>query len=207
MATPLTTTLHGSCYCKRNTYTITPGPFEFAPGDPYKDFGPPPYVYYDHCSDCRKLQSSLLLGWIRAPRSWYTHTTHPRSTSETDQEIFKLLVSSSSSPSSPSSSDITGPTRNFCGFCGTHLLFLGSSCRRDGWVEIPLGSLDDGSLEMLEGMGLKPDFHTWWRSAIGWVKRDLVEGRAKGEGKCWRGEVEEGVEGEGLEAVPEGFRE
>lgn len=82
-------------------------------------------------------------------------------------------------------------------------MFLSESCRKDGWVEVPLGSVDQESLEKLDEMGLKPDIHFYWGSGVSWLKRDLIQATAKEEPKFWDGEVDQPVEGDALARCPD----
>ncbi|KAF8462454.1 Mss4-like protein [Kalaharituber pfeilii] len=179
---PMSRDLHGSCYCGRNTYTLKQQPCE----NYMKEFGPPPYVYYDNCADCRRLQAAPIVGWVKVPLDFFSHQTHPRNPAEAPESIYRLIESS------------PGKERYFCGFCGTHITYIDEDCRKEGWIEIALGSLSEDSLKALPEMGLKPDMHFWWDSGIGWFKEDIKGSKLGGWMKVRKANPQETVEeGEG----------
>ena len=117
-AVPLT----GGCLCGKHRYAITTAP---------------KYVYYCHCSMCRKASGSVVGAWLTVDVASFklSHATD-KSNDDVDGDHDDsdggepLAVYASSSRFE----------RHFCSACGSHIMF----CRRESpvFVEVCHGSLD-----------------------------------------------------------------
>jgi hypothetical protein len=117
-AVPLT----GGCLCGKHRYAITTAP---------------KYVYYCHCSMCRKASGSVVGAWLTVDVASFklSHATD-KSNDDGDGDHDDsdggepLAVYASSSRFE----------RHFCSACGSHIMF----CRRESpvFVEVCHGSLD-----------------------------------------------------------------
>jgi len=188
--------LHGGCFCKAITYTISVPALEsrpVIPDPPKRPFGLQnkvterlPIITLDHCNSCRRISGSIVECWFVCPQSWAT---------------FSLLSRSlESHPIPPTTSEVLRPSkevervtfikafqssenahRSFCGRCGTHLSFFYSGdddemAREENWgpyFDIAVGTLEKESVET-EGMTLGRQ--GGGEEGIGGVKGVLGEG-------------------------------
>lgn len=80
----------------------------------------------------------MIVAWINTPVSSFEIKHHPKSPSESVDEIYKLLRSSEE------------VERRFCGFCGTHLTYQNAQDRESGWIDVTFGSLDNECMQGLK---------------------------------------------------------
>ena len=121
--------LTGGCLCGRHRYTI---------------MATPKYVYYCHCSMCRKASGSIVGAWLTVASESFLLDP-----SEVPLSVF------------PSSERFE---RHFCSVCGSHILF----CRRGSqpeYVEVCHGSLDAPE-------ECPPQNHIWTSAQLPFVSLD-----------------------------------
>ena len=185
--------LLGGCLCGRVRYAVENAPL---------------YVYYCHCRMCRKASGCVAAAWMTvraADFRWaacaigdYAYARAPGEPGVPDEPDH-----AGESPSCLRSYESTPGKfqRQFCGECGSHVLFkrrgpseLGGGDELDelepGFLEIAHGSLDPEFSEVLSTRN-----HIWLESKLSWLKLDEhLEGWARepgGEGSPSRpgGEV------------------
>jgi len=105
------------------------------------------YIYYCHCSMCRKVSGSLVVPWITIPCDAFEL-----------QEGNQLKIYNSSSLFK----------RGFCSRCGSQILF--SQIYNPDHYEITLGSIDSNYL--LGSSLLAPRNHIWMESTPNWMQLD-----------------------------------
>lgn len=130
--------LYGSCACLRNQYTILIPTASTSLAQ----------VYFDNSTASRKSQAAPISAWLRVPLDWYHSTTHAQLDDETHQKIRRSFTA----PSLHSSI-----RRQFCGYCGTHLSAWDEGQHPADYLDVTLGSLQNESLEKLEGLNIIPD--------------------------------------------------
>jgi len=98
------------------------------------------WVAHCHCSMCRRSQGAGFVTWFGAEASRFELLS--------GADVLREFASS------------PGAARNFCGRCGSPLLFR--SERWPGQVHVTLASLDDAS-------GVEPQAHAYWGSRAPWA--------------------------------------
>ncbi|GAB7366171.1 hypothetical protein MBLNU230_g7732t1 [Neophaeotheca triangularis] len=137
--------LYGSCACERNQYTIT------LPSDSGASNA---QVYLDNSAANRRSQAAPITAWLKIPLDWYHSSTYAQFPDETHASIKKVFHSA---PAIGGLRDgVLATRKQFCGYCGTHLTAWSEREAEGGgeWLEVTLGSLEAGSLGVLEGLGV-----------------------------------------------------
>jgi hypothetical protein len=192
--------LHGGCFCKAITYTISVPSLESRPliNRPLKDLiGPQnevnerlPWIALDHCNTCRRISAAIVQAYLIIPLSWTQFTLLPRSVDpmavpanapHIEPTINEYLVPQKELLESThvrhfSSSE--GVHRTFCGNCGTQLSYYCSDvyegCMRwGGHFDVFVGTLEKESVEM---EGFYANRQGWTEFGIPWVKKLINEG-------------------------------
>ncbi|KAJ5901654.1 hypothetical protein N7495_002182 [Penicillium taxi] len=129
--------LHGSCACGRNHYSIQ------IPSD-VADHA---VVYFDSSQDNRQIHGAPLTAWLRVPLGWYQSYTESFFPDETHTSIRRTFT--------PRHAPET--QRIFCGYCGTHLTCWTENPREESeFMSIAIGSLLGEDLHALEELNLLP---------------------------------------------------
>ena len=192
--------LHGGCFCKAITYTVSIPELEARPllGRAITDsFGPKtevserlPLISLDHCNSCRRVAGSILQCWLIIPISWATFLLLPRSVDPKSPNAAESLIITPTLDVLKGKKDLIETTylktfatseqvaRVFCGNCGTHLTFLDvedaqSATKWGGYFDIAVGTLEKQSVEM---DGFMPYRQGHLVDGIGWVKRLVDDG-------------------------------
>ncbi|KAF3398040.1 hypothetical protein F1880_006111 [Penicillium rolfsii] len=127
-------TLHGSCSCGRNEYTIQ------IP----EDVADHASIYFDSGRDSRQ----FLASWLRVPLEWYhsyTLSFFPDETHSSIRRIFTPLNAANS-------------RRIFCGFCGTPLtIWTEEPPEEADFISVAVGTLSREHQRALEDLDLLPE--------------------------------------------------
>mmetsp|Transcript_40992 Transcript_40992/g.97299 ORF Transcript_40992/g.97299 Transcript_40992/m.97299 type:complete len:154 (-) Transcript_40992:42-503(-) len=115
--------LRGGCLCRGVTYSISVEPS---------------YVYFCHCTMCRRMSGAPSMVWLTVPISAFELNNSDRLTTHKSSERFQ---------------------RKFCSTCGTHILFARS--QKPSFFEVTYGSLDNPE-------ALQPQNHIWNSSRLPW---------------------------------------
>ena len=196
----------GGCNCGSIRYTVAVPALSLRPIHPSSDPDSPhepirlPYVFTDHCNDCRRSTGAIIPAWITTHIDTVSVTTRASSTSGKDtsadsakedvaggtqrpaRDIF-TYVGSSGAGRETTCVDTTlavyesseGVGRYFCGKCGTPIAWRSRSSPII--LDLVLGTIDR---EHLEGEELMPERHMFWDKGIGWAKK-WVQSSNKGE--------------------------
>lgn len=189
--------LHGGCFCKAITYTISVpslGSRPLIPNPPKRPFGPQnqtmeslPIITLDHCNSCRRIPGAIVDCWFVCPQPWATFSLLSRAlpesriTSSTTAEVLRPTKELEDATFVRGFESSEHAHRTFCGKCGTHLSFYYSGedddmAREENWgphFDVAVGTFEKESVEM---EGMRPGSQGWWDEGIGWVKDVLREG-------------------------------
>ncbi|KAJ5883377.1 uncharacterized protein N7473_010263 [Penicillium subrubescens] len=144
-------TLHGSCSCGRNEYTIQ------IPDDVADHAN----IYFDTGRDSRQFLSS----WLRVPLEWYKSHTLSFFPDETHTSIRRVFT------------PLNAPNtrRIFCGFCGTPLtLWTEEPSEEANFMSVSIGTLSREHQRVLEDLGLLPEVIGEEKSVTGLAKSSAV---------------------------------
>ena len=177
-------TILGGCNCRNITYRIKVPALKDRPLHPNYDTSsklPPvyqPFVFTDHCNDCRRATGSILPAWISGPLEYFSVSFGPPRQGESDdsrewipaQEVFKGRNELNEGKlgiyiSSP------GRHRYFCLICGTNLAYWEEQL--PSMLDVLLGTVD---AEYLKTEALRPERHLWWNLGISWMREYLDSG-------------------------------
>ncbi|CAI7587654.1 hypothetical protein N7533_006011 [Penicillium manginii] len=129
--------LHGSCSCGRNQYTI-------AIPENVTDHAE---VYFDSSRENRRFHGTPLTAWLRVPLHWYNSHTESFFPDETHTSIRRSF--------SPRHAPET--QRVFCGFCGTPLTVWTEEPHEEAdFMSVSIGSLFSEDQRALEDLDLLP---------------------------------------------------
>jgi hypothetical protein len=192
--------LHGGCFCKAITYTISVPALSSRPPIPdlpTRPFGPQttvaerlPMIDLDHCNSCRRVAGAIVQCWIICPQRWVTFSLLSRTDSTPGEERITSLTTEEVLCPSKELEERTfvkgfdsseHAHRTFCGRCGTPLSYQYSGSddemtKEENWgpyVDIALGTLEKESVEM---EGMRPGRQGWFGDGIEWVKKVFDEG-------------------------------
>lgn len=195
--------LHGGCFCKAITYTISVPDLSsrpFIPDIPARPFGPQtkvaermPMIDLDHCNSCRRVAGTIVQCWLICPQKWATfsllsrtdqtnsNTTEERTASFSTAEILRPGKELEERTFIKGFDSSEHAHRTFCGRCGTPLSFMYSGtddemAKAENWgpyLDIALGTLEKESAEM---EGMRPGRQGWFGDGIEWVKKVFDEG-------------------------------
>lgn len=184
-------TFTGGCLCSAIRYTISvpallsrnvihkalPTPIN-AQGDKVDTRFP--FIFLDHCQDCRRASGAPLQCWFICPQAWVE---------------FELQLVNGDSTSTGASSIVANPAKEltdatylgyynsstyahrcFCRRCGTPFSWCSTTEKPSSWnngdiVDIAVGTFDQESLDRVE-----PDRHGWWDHGTEWIKKLVSEG-------------------------------
>ena len=185
---PEALTITGGCNCRNAVCKISIPPLSERPlhpnYDPASGFFPlrRPFIFTDHCNDCRRATGSILPAWISGPLDCVSVSLGPtpEGNMKEDDSIdwlpaHKVFTGKESEITRGNLSFCnSSPQRysSFCTFCGTNLTYWEEQLPTK--LDILLGTVD---VEYLSTNNLRPERHLWWDLGLFWVK-DYVE---KGE--------------------------
>ena len=196
--------IHGGCFCKAVTYTVSVPALESRPftrDPPVRPYGPQtetlkrlPIIALDHCNSCRRIAGSILECWFICPHSWtqffllLRSSSHPTSGALASSGQARQVKPSTQEVLTPDKDlehetylkgfqSSEGANRTFCGRCGTNLTFYwsGEDDPPDGWG--PHFDVAVGTLEKesVEMQGMRPGRESWWKDGIPWVQEMIGE--------------------------------
>lgn len=195
--------VHGGCFCKAITYTISIPAFESRPEHrqpPRNPFGAQtkvaerlPVISIDHCNSCRRVAGVVVQAWLICPQRWATFSLLARNFGPDSNAAEERITPKSTAEILRPSKELEEQTyikafdsseyahRTFCGRCGTQLTFLYSGPddemkKEENWgphFDITLGTLEQESAEM---EGMRPARQGWVIDGIEWVKEVFEEG-------------------------------
>ncbi|KAG8527847.1 uncharacterized protein KY384_006763 [Bacidia gigantensis] len=198
-------TLHGGCNCGQIRYRIAIPALSSRPLHPNYHSSSSlepvhqPFIFTDHCNDCRRASGSILPAWISAPLDMVSGSI-ASSDWKPAREVF-TTKSFDQPPKEPGSDDkegegqgirggdgrlgfyqsTPGRWRTFCAMCGTPLTYWEEGTpSMDGVLDLQLGTVDRRDLD---SEALRPERHLWWELGVGWVKGYVDHGDGMGEGK------------------------
>ena len=179
---PEALSINGSCNCRRISWRMTIPSLKDRPYhpnfDPSSKLAPVylPYIFTDHCNDCRNATGSILPAWISGSLDYLEVSFRDCSSHDVEDYIpgkdaiarphkfvKDYLSFYNSSP---------GKYRSFCTNCGTHLFFWEE--RLPELFDVALGTVVREQLEQLS-----PERHLWWDRALPWIK-DYLDGGDRG---------------------------
>lgn len=195
--------IYGGCQCHAIRYRITIPPLSSRPLHPnYKreSSEPPvhlPYIFTDHCNDCRGASGSILPAWIcpaveqveanflespsfqekdnapiKVARADGHETIGQRGSWLPASEVFSRKMDDRGERTPLSFYESSpGRLRSFCSRCGTNLAYVAEDM--PGMVDFVLGTVDR---EFLETEALHPERHLWWELGIDWIKELVTHG-------------------------------
>jgi hypothetical protein len=190
--------LHGGCFCKAITYTISVPALSSRPPTqepPKHPFGPQtevterlPIITLDHCNSCRRISGAIIECWFICPQSWATFSlltripnSPSRITTLSTAEVLRpsqALQGVSFIKAFQSSEEVH---RTFCGRCGTHLSYYYAGeddemRMEENWGEyfdVAVGTFEKGSVEM---KGMRPGRESWAGDGVEWMRMILKGG-------------------------------
>jgi hypothetical protein len=198
--------VHGGCFCKAITYTISIPAFESRPlldsdrHPPKHAFGAQtnvaarlPVISLDHCNSCRRISGAIIQAWFICPQRWATFSLLARNTSSDSNTSEERITPKTTAEVLRPSKELEEATyikvfdsseqahRTFCGRCGTPLSFLYSGLGDEMSKEENWGPYFDIALGTLEKEsaeieGMRPGRQGWLDDGIGWVKQVFDEG-------------------------------
>ena len=186
----------GGCNCGSIRYNVTVPALTLRPTHPRSDPSSAhepirlPYVFTDHCNDCRRATGAILPAWItthidtvsvitRASKNGNEDASVHSSgeeiangTPQSARDVFphvrpsenrrKTANTETTLTKYESSQDVG---RYFCCKCGTPIAWWSRSS--PVILDLVLGTVDR---EFLEGKDMRPERHMFWEDGIGWVK-------------------------------------
>lgn len=172
-------TITGGCNCRNIVYRISIPPLKERPLHPNYDksssFTPvhQPFIFTDHCNDCRRATGSILPAWISGPLEYISVKLSGDSDSEDWMPAEHVLKGKNRLNEGHLSffNSSPGRYRSFCTSCGTNLAYWEEQLPEG--IDVVLGTVDT---ELLKTEALRPERHLWWNLGLPWIKRYLDSG-------------------------------
>ena len=172
-------TITGGCNCRNVRYRLSIARLEDRPFHPNFDstskLSPvyQPYIFTDHCNDCRRATGSILPAWISGPLEYIEISL--KQDGDDDHDHYLPGPSILTGPTSKTQGKLSfynsspGRYRTFCTTCGTNLTFWESQI--PSMFDVALGTVDREHLE-----NLAPERHLWWDRPLPWIRDYLDKG-------------------------------